>query len=448
MTTSYGVTLQGFVPKTLADLKTELEDALRAVFGNDIDVSPESNFGQLIGVFAERYSQLWSVGEEIEASYSPDNAVGASLDAVCALTGTTRAPATYSTVPLVLTGTAGTVVGAGKVATNSSASVRFATDASATIAAAAAWTATTAYAAGDFVKNGGNIYRCTFGGTSAGAGGPTGTSTSIGDNTVVWDYMGAGTGAVLTLGTSETTGPKEALAYTLNSIATPVAGWSNVMNPSDATPGTDQETDAALRLRREQELRGNGKASVEAIRAALLLVADVTVAAVFENTSDATDGFGITPNSIECLVLGGAEADIEEAIFNAKAAGIATCGTTSGIVTDSQGVIHTVSFSRPTEKNVYVEVALTIDDDYYPADGDTLIKAAIVAWGDAQSVGKDVVASALEAQCFTVAGVLDATCYIGLAPAPATRTTISISTHQIAAYDTGRISVTSTPGTP
>lgn len=53
---------------------------------------------------------------------------------------------------------------------------------------AAAWTINTVYAVGAVVANGGNWYICTQAGTSAGAGGPSGTGTSIVDNTVRWDY--------------------------------------------------------------------------------------------------------------------------------------------------------------------------------------------------------------------------------------------------------------------
>lgn len=54
-----------------------------------------------------------------------------------------------------------------------------------------AWTPTTAYVVGDHVSNGGNVYIATTAGTSAGAGGPSGTGTGIADGTVVWDFQGA-----------------------------------------------------------------------------------------------------------------------------------------------------------------------------------------------------------------------------------------------------------------
>ena len=55
------------------------------------------------------------------------------------------------------------------------------------------WTASHAYAVGDVVKNGANgVYICRVAGTSAASGGPTGTTLTIGDHQVVWDYVNAG----------------------------------------------------------------------------------------------------------------------------------------------------------------------------------------------------------------------------------------------------------------
>jgi|GEM_PF-5311822 len=54
-----------------------------------------------------------------------------------------------------------------------------------------AWVASHAYASGDVVLNGGNCYQCTGAGTSAGSGGPTGTGSTITDNTCTWSYQGA-----------------------------------------------------------------------------------------------------------------------------------------------------------------------------------------------------------------------------------------------------------------
>ncbi len=56
-------------------------------------------------------------------------------------------------------------------------------------AVVAPWAATTAYRVGHAVSNGGNVYRCLGAGTSAGAGGPSGTGSAISDNSVTWGYI-------------------------------------------------------------------------------------------------------------------------------------------------------------------------------------------------------------------------------------------------------------------
>ena len=82
------------------------------------------------------------------------------------------------------------------------------------------------------------------------------------------------------------------------------------------------------------------------------------------------------------------------------------------------------------------------DPTLYPVDGDAQVKAAIVAYGDAQKCGKDVVASRLSAAAFTVPGVGDVTDIdIGLAPAPASGATLVITKRQLAVFDTSRITV-------
>lgn len=53
-----------------------------------------------------------------------------------------------------------------------------------------AWAASTAYSLNQQVHLGGNVYKATTAGTSAGSGGPTGTGSGITDGTAVWAYVG------------------------------------------------------------------------------------------------------------------------------------------------------------------------------------------------------------------------------------------------------------------
>lgn len=59
------------------------------------------------------------------------------------------------------------------------------------------WAANTAYAVGNRVVNGVNVYVVTVAGTSAASGGPTGTGTSITDGTVTWDFDSVAASSVI-----------------------------------------------------------------------------------------------------------------------------------------------------------------------------------------------------------------------------------------------------------
>lgn len=444
-----GLTSTGFVVKTLSEIRDEINALLRTAFGPAVDVSDGSLLGQLAGIFAERESTVWELAEAINASQDPDAATGARLDALCALTGTQRLAAAASTVTLHLTGTNATIVPSGSRATVTGTGAKFATTASATLVTATSWAALTAYVVGNVRTNATRIYICTGAGTSAGSGGPTTTADSITDGTCTWKYVGEGAAFVTATAECTETGPTVATAGSIITIDTPVSGWSSVKNLTDATLGRDIETDQALRIRREDELARSGSSPIDAIRADVLDLDGVTACTVFVNNTDATDADGVPPHAVEVLVQGGTDQDIFDQLLDSVAAGIATHGSTSGTAEDSAGNSHTVKFSRPTVLDIYVDVVLTKDAATYPSDGDAQVKAAIVAYGDSQAAGKDVVASRISAACFGVTGVLDVTVVeIGTAPLPSSSATIPVSLRQLADYDTSRITVTSSNGTP
>lgn len=93
---------------------------------------------------------------------------------------------------------------------------------------------------------------------------------------------------------AQTYGPIPVPANTLTVILTPVAGWTSLTNFQAGITGRDQETDAALRLRRQQSLRLLGAATVEAITSRILQEVDgVTSVIVFENVTMTQDPISI-----------------------------------------------------------------------------------------------------------------------------------------------------------
>jgi hypothetical protein len=446
---AFGVTEDGFVAKTVADIKTGLEAGFRGVIGQIANVDPRSRNGQLIALFSNALSDVWELGEALGNAFNPNAAGGLFLENLLALVGQTKLPATATTVDAVATGTAGTVVASGKRFSVPGTTTKIELQAGVTLVAVTAWANTTAYVVGDRRKNGGNIYQCITAGTSAGSGGPTGTDTDITDGTVHWTYLGAGAAAVdITDAEVTETGPTPVYARTATAIDTPVSGWQGVMNLLDGEIGRNLETDAEARLRRLENLAALGTSSVPALYSELINVEGVSFLAIFENPTDATVG-NLTPHSIEVLADGPFDDnEMLQAIFDAKAGGIETIGTTSGAVSDSEGIPHTIRFSRPSALNVYSSPTVHVNVADFPSDGADQIKAALVAWGNAQKNGRNVVSSAQKAEIFrAIPGILDVpVCYIGTSSSPATETTIVLQPRQKAAYDTSRIVVTVVTG--
>lgn len=442
---TYGLTEAGFLPKPLEQIKADLEAGFQAALGASIDLTPQSVLGQWIGIASEALAADWEMAESLYASWNPDSASGVAQDLLCSLTGTARNPPTLTHVTATCTGTPATVLPVGRVV-RTGAGDSFATDTEATIAAVGAWAGTTAYVVPNRVTTGGVVLEAVVSGTSGGtAPTPPALGATVADGTVLWRRVGSGTGAVDVACTAQLSGPKAAAAGALTTIGTPVAGWDACYNSAGPTIlGSNLETDAALRLRREIELRGQGRSPWESLRARLSAVANVTGVYIYSNTSDITDANGLPPHSVEAVVQGGTDADVAAALWANVAAGDRTWGTTTVAVTDSQGDAQNVLFTRPTEVPVYVAMAVTTDPATWPVDGAAQIKAALVTYGaSVYTMGWDVVASALAARAFTIPGVLDVTAtLVGTSSPPSSSATIAITPRQYATLDTARIAVT------
>lgn len=388
--TTYGVTASGFVDKPIETILDEIETAQKAAFGSEFDTSAQSPAGQINGIMSTHIREIWEVMQAIYAAWDPDTNTGQAQTAIAALSGTVRRAATKSTVTAIVNLDAGVTLATGAVASVSGApDRRFVTTADAT--------------------------------NSGGA--PANVSVAM---------------------EAEDAGVVVASAGTLTVIETPQSGWNSVTNAADATLGTAQETEEDLRIRRETELRRAGAAAVDAIRSDVADVTDVTQVTVFENTSDITDGDGVPPHAIEVVVVGGTANDIAQAIWDSKAGGIEAHGDTSGTAVDDEDNNRTVEFSRPDAIDIYIDAECTVDSDY-PADGDTQIKEALAAYGQAMAVGEDLVWSALFPVVFGISGVVDVTLLeTGTAPAPSGTSNIVIGSRQIANIDTANITVTST----
>jgi uncharacterized phage protein gp47/JayE len=371
---------------TLEEIRAEIDADQRADIDATLDPADEQLLGQLNGIVASRIRETLELQQLVYNARAPGGATFAALDNVCAITGTRRDRATKGTVTLTLTVTEGNTVPAGSVASvDGQAENRWVTLTDA-----------------------------------------VGVLAPSGDYEVEAE--------------AETAGAIAAPAGTITTIATPTGGWLAVTNALDAEQGTEDEEDPALRLRREEELARVGSSPLDAIRAELLDVADVTYVRLYENVTDTTDGEGLPPHSVEAVVLGGTDDDVALALWQAKAGGIRTHGTTTESITDTLGESRTVKFTRPADVEIYLEVTVVLGAGYA---GDPALKAAVVAAGLARyAPGDDVKASHFYAAALAVTGVTDVAVLVGIT-APGALLSVTVDPRELARFDTSRVTVVS-----
>ena len=459
----YGLLPTGFVPKPLQVIKSDLETAYKAVYGVSIGSEPDGSIpantaiGQHIGIHSERLAELWEVSEAVYSAMDPDAAEDAALDLLCQLTGTTRSPATRSVVVASLTGVPASAIPINTKLSVSGTGTIFQTVGPTAIGPAhPAWAATTPYTLGQRVTNSGNVYHCIGAGISGAGPGPSSTGdAAIPDGTASWAYLGPGTASVDILAEAVDTGAFACLARQLRTIQTPTVGLLGSNNLVAATVGAAKETNAALRLRRAIELRGRGNATVDAIRRAVLKVDSGTAFAVssclvFENTALTPSVDGIPGKAFEVVVLGGQDQNLRNTILATKPAGIEAHGSVSGTATDSMGIPHTIKFTRPVEKLIWIDLDVLVDPARWPLDGSDRVKAAIVGDAPYYALGMDVRPWRIGAVLDAVPGILQVTqVRLGLAPVPVGTATIPIGLREIARFDTSRIvTINITNGTP
>jgi hypothetical protein len=398
-----GLTTDGFDSKTLADIEASIVARQRATIDANLDTTEFELIGQLNGIYAGELAELWEVAQELYDSFDPDKAVGQQQDSLYSLTATLRQGASKSTV-------------VAQVMLEPGANI----------------------AAGDAVAS-------VFGSNS----------TIRFQNRDPMVNVGEAAAPFPAVFVAQVTGPVVANAGLLTVKETSPIGWASITNALDAELGTLIESDSAYRVRRVVELAAQGGGTFPGMRADLLQLSTVRAAIVVENDSDDTVD-GLPPHSFECVVRSdtGAsdEANIAALIWGNKPLGINPFGVIITSVPDSEGVMHAVGFSRPTELQVYVALRLLTDPSMYP--GDAATKAALVVTAEDTTaigfldVGVDVYAGRLIAAAMAQPGVLNAEARVALATITSFDTApvaVIVGQREIATLDTSRISIGAFP---
>lgn len=302
---------------TYEDIRDDLIASMKQIFGQDIYLDDDSQDYQQISIFAKKIFDTNSLAVLVYNNRTANTAIGTGLDNLCALVGTKRKPATYSTCQLTINGEPGTVINNGQAS----------------------------------------------------------------DGTNLWDLPKTVTipdnGIITVEATSHEKGYIAVLPNTINIIVTPVYGWLGVTNTYQSNPGNDAETDASLRARYAISTQAPADSVFESLLASLKQVAGVTKVRGYENDTGEANEIGLPAHSVTFVVEGGDNTDIATEIYYKKTPGCYTNGTTAVNLTSPTGNITVIRFYRPTYKTVYVKVLvrkLPGYNDNYATD----IKNAII----------------------------------------------------------------------
>lgn len=481
--TIYGITPTGFRAKRLDEILKEIEASNRESFGESINLLPSSVLGQMNGTQAEREAKLWELAEAIYNSQYPLTSEGTTLDNVVSFTGITRQPGVKSKVTQQFFGTVGTPIIAGSVfSVLNDPTSRFVLGQGLTLVAGSdsIWDLTfdNVPDVGEFKLQykGVKTTAIPFGATALDIENALNGLSSLSSVVVAGDFLGFAitgengelfteiivTDDTLALGATasnatianttpgvpgasavieaEDIGETSAPSGSLTVIENPISGLDSVVNQEDATIGRSIESDADLKQRREDSLQRAGAGTLGAIVSILADLDGVTAVVGFENITFLELG-GLPPKSFEIVIDGSDDQTVAETIWPNKPAGIEPFGDLSIPIIDSQGFPKNVSFSRPTDVDIFIEVDLTTDSNF-PSNGLVIAEANILAFGNGLGIGADIVViPQLVCALNGISGITNIDIRIGKAASPTQSNNIAIDPDEISRWDSSRTTV-------
>lgn len=339
---TYGVdSAIGFQIKRLADIKASLQSNLLQITDPDsgetlqINLDENDPLVQVINGFVDELTATWELMQVVYNQFNPQLAGGPSLSGLVQLNGIVRKKGSASTVTLSFTGSPGIRIPAESIFTDADGQVF--------------WT----------------------------------TAADI--------YLDSITGLASATCSSTTNGAFVNDSGTINIISSTITGLDTVINPSASTPGTADESDVDLRIRRRNSTSAPAQSVAEALYAAIMNLDGVTLCRLYVNKTLTTDGNGIPPKTVAAVVVGGTDADIATAIFTRIGGAEDTYGNTTITFADSMNQMNSISFVRPASVVIKVNIDITIlDVNIYPADGASRIKENIVLFASQGAAGLGV----------------------------------------------------------
>lgn len=329
----FGMTDTGFKPKRIADVYDSIKARIAEITDKStgekvfINESDDSLFMQFNFMVSEAIAECWEHAYQASTVRDPNKASGAILKGLIQLNGLVAKFGSQTQINVKFTGLKDATIPQGSLISDVENSVNYSVDKSVTIGA---------------------------------DGTATGTATAL------------------------TKGPINPQNNTVIVIKTPTYGWTNVTNTGVVVVGAEPQTDEELHLEQQRATSNTEYRQIDAIYAGLLNVSGVEFARVYQNTGLTTDSRGIDAKSVAAVVVGGTNEDIANSIAQKSANINSFFGSTEVDITDNQGQVNKIKFSRPEEVEIDVEVNITItDSSQFPAsteDAKKQIKQNIVSY--------------------------------------------------------------------
>lgn len=319
----------GFIVPTDDAILTGVLADLNTAFGGNLNITKlDTPQGQLASSMAAIISDADQTFAYYTNQVDPAYATGRMQDAIGRIYFIERLPASQTVVTCLCTGAVNTVIPIGSLAQDAA----------------------------------GNVYLATTGGTIP----LSGQLTLQFANQVV--------------------GPIPCPSNTLTIIYKAIPGWDSINNTADGVLGTNTETRQAFEARRAASVALNSVGSLPSMKGAVLNVSGVLDAYVTENYTASpvtVGGMTLVANSIYVAAVGGADADVAQAVWSKKAPGCAYNGNTTVVVQDTNSGYnppypsYNVTFQRPASLPIYFLVTL-VNNTGIPANATTLIQNAII----------------------------------------------------------------------
>ncbi|WP_233119251.1 baseplate J/gp47 family protein [Aggregatibacter actinomycetemcomitans] len=304
----------GIQIERLSDIITRFEEGFLQIYGQNIDLSPDTPDGQMVGLLSQIKMDIEELAENVYRQLDPDVATGAWLEQRVAYAGLMRRAASYSYLrSVVLTGEPLTQLYAGIVVSDPH-KVRWVLNA--------------------------NVQLDSNGSARA-------------------DFR------------SEELGAFNLAKNTNLTIETVTLGLNAATTLENSEIGLEEETDQQLRERFFISRTKNAQNSADAIQSKIAALPDVKQVKVLENNTKQRDKNGVEPHSLNVIVDGGADNQIAQLIYENKGAGVGLQGGTETTLTINNER-RTLRFDRVVPVDVQVSMRCVRYEDFTEVDKDEI----------------------------------------------------------------------------